>query len=261
MRYFQTIHPFGLTPVVKKITIITEDNPNPKVNAIKYFADGLPGIMFHQSCAEILLNEEKLSEFFLYGQTVQPIEISTRGPFQAIVFHLYPHVTKSLFGMDAHELRDTCIACELLHFKEIAELKDKLLATEDKHAQIELMAKSLQALLSKMDVASPADLHFATQTISQQGGAISLTTLHKTLKISERTFERKFLQHVGVTPRLFKRICKFQAALQQLESNDFHVLTDVAYAHEFADQSHFIRTFKEFTGYTPKEYLLQFTQA
>lgn len=256
---FQTIYPEGLAQVVKKITLIIEDEPSPRLNSIKYFADGLPGIMFHQSGGEILLNkgERRLSELFLYGQTVKPIDISTAGPFRAIAVHLYPHVIQSMFGVEAHELRDSCIDYELLHCRQTSQLKDQLRDADSAHAQIGMILSSLQSLLQRADRVAPPELYFATQSIIQQGGEIALRSLYKRFGTSERTFERKFLQHVGVTPSLFKRICKFQAALEQLESNTFDVLSDVAYAHGFADQSHFIRTFKEFTGLTPKEYLLQ----
>jgi AraC-like DNA-binding protein len=40
-----------------------------------------------------------------------------------------------------------------------------------------------------------------------------------------------------------------------LKTGQFDNLTDVAFENDFADQSHFIRSFKEFTQLTPKDYI------
>jgi AraC-like DNA-binding protein len=64
-----------------------------------------------------------------------------------------------------------------------------------------------------------------------------------------------FESNVGISPRLYKRICQFDAAFQQLNRRKFAKLSDIAYQNGYADQSHFIRSFKEFTNITPKEYL------
>ncbi|HEX6428081.1 MAG TPA: AraC family transcriptional regulator, partial [Niastella sp.] len=58
----------------------------------------------------------------------------------------------------------------------------------------------------------------------------------------------------------FRRIWQFNNAFQQLNNRQFNKLTDIAFANGYADQSHYIRAFKEFTGITPKEYL-KFGQA
>lgn len=261
MRTFKTLYPPELKAVVKKITVITDDNPFAVQNSIPYFADGLPGIYFQESGHDIILNrnERKLSRLFLYGQTVKPITISTIGTFKAIIVHFFPPALKSLYGIDAHELTDTCMDYSLLPGAEAADLKDRLLEETNTSIQISILVNAVRRLLHTIRPATNGELYYATNRISRSGGAISLPSLQKELKISERTFQRRFLQHVGITPRLYIRICKFYAVLNVLESHSFHKLTDLAYDHGFSDQSHFNRTFKEFTGYTPVEYLVHFT--
>jgi AraC-like DNA-binding protein len=65
---------------------------------------------------------------------------------------------------------------------------------------------------------------------------------------------------VGISPKLFSRICRFQATLQQLRTNGFDKLSDIAFEHNYADQSHFIRSFKEFAGVSPFQYQKQFEE-
>lgn len=64
--------------------------------------------------------------------------------------------------------------------------------------------------------------------------------------------ELLFQDSLGLSPKEFNNIIRIQAALEELKTNGS--LTSLAYQLGFADQAHFTRTFKRFTGLTPKGY-------
>jgi AraC-like DNA-binding protein len=97
-------------------------------------------------------------------------------------------------------------------------------------------------------------IQYSTDKIMLSSGKEILAEMLKELNLTERTFQRMFKKYVGVTPGQYRRICQFKLSFDQLRNGQFDNLGDVAYDTGFADQSHFIRSFKEFTDITPKEY-------
>lgn len=69
--------------------------------------------------------------------------------------------------------------------------------------------------------------------------------------ISESTFFRSCLELVGESPRAIKQKHRFRLFLKQLDEG--RKLTDLAYALNYADQSHLIKEVKRFTGLSPKK--------
>ena len=90
-------------------------------------------------------------------------------------------------------------------------------------------------------------------TALQQGKGLA-EILHD-LHLSERSLERLFLTHIGITPILYARICRFQSSLTLMRQGKFRSLTDIAHSLGYFDQSHFIRDFKQFSGVSPRLYL------
>ena len=73
--------------------------------------------------------------------------------------------------------------------------------------------------------------------------------------LSSKQFGRVFADHVGTTPKEYLRIVRMQRALFLLQQDATLPFVQVAYECGYSDQSHMIKEFKLFSGYTPAEYL------
>lgn len=256
---YQILQPtIPLAPFVKEIGVISCRDGMNKNHIMKFFADGCPGIIYGQSAHDLILNpvNKKLATIYLHGQTIKPIEIVAKGSFTMIVFFLYPHVVKSLFGFNAHEITNDCIDLKLIDPTLFNTVTEQLLDDVELQDQINIISNYILNRIRRKNLEIDPILHFATHQMIKNNGDISIYELYTTLKLSERTLERKFMHHVGMSPRMFARICKFQSTLNQLNTDSYSKLTDVAYDNGFTDQSHLIKTFKEFTGLTPTDYLV-----
>jgi AraC-like DNA-binding protein len=77
--------------------------------------------------------------------------------------------------------------------------------------------------------------------------------------MSERTFERQFRKHYGVSPHQYLMRIRIQTSRHALVYTD-QPIASIALDHGFADQSHFTREFHHQVGTTPAEYRRRFRQ-
>jgi AraC-like DNA-binding protein len=218
-------------------------------------ADGCPGLIFQQSPnSTFFLEDKQLPDLLLYGQTTKYTELHLTGAFCSIGVCCYPHALKSVFRLNADELTNTCLDLDLLSVSKDFYLAEKLANTPSLTGKIDVIAAFLFNQISKNEGGTDEVTQFALSQIIQSNGSISLKDLQEQLQLTERSFERRFKQGVGISPKLFSRICRFQNSLAQLRSNNYSKLSDIAFENDYADQSHYIRAFKEFAGFSPYQY-------
>jgi len=220
--------------------------------ALPLFANGTPTLLFLTTKAAI--GAKATNYLTLFGQTVFPETLMIKEDFTLIAYFFKPFTLYSLFGVSASELTDYPIDLDLLSYAQANELKEKLLNATGTEEMITLLDAYILSLVTKTKAENEV-LRFATSIISANPSRERLSAIQKELFITERTFERMFEKNIGIPPNLFRRICQFNAAFQQLNNRQFDKLSDIAFGNGYADQSHFIRVFKEFTRSTPKEYL------
>jgi AraC-like DNA-binding protein len=221
--------------------------------------DGCPGVVMVQSEKEAFCDEQnkKLSEIFLYGQTIKPVQFTSAGKFLAIGICFQPHALKSIFGFDAGELTNGCVDLNLVSHKKHDNISERLLSAPSLGDQIGTLSHYLTDRIKSNNRQVDETTKYALAQIVQAGGNISLKTLQQKLQLSERSLERKFNQAIGISPKLFSRICRFQESLNQMRKSNYDKISDIAYEHNYADQSHFIRVFREFTGFSPLDFKKQ----
>jgi AraC-like DNA-binding protein len=89
------------------------------------------------------------------------------------------------------------------------------------------------------------------------GGRVDLLALADRVGVSSRQFARRFVRQVGVRPKLFARIARFEAALEHKACFATKSWTQIAHEFGYYDQMHMVHDFAEFTGGTPSEILNQ----
>ncbi|PJZ85581.1 helix-turn-helix domain-containing protein [Leptospira harrisiae] len=91
--------------------------------------------------------------------------------------------------------------------------------------------------------------------INQSNGQIRINEITKGLPISLDSFEKKFKEIVGITPKQYANLLRIHSVISAHSKSTN--LTDLAQEAGFFDQSHFNKEFKRFTGESPKQFFQQ----
>ena len=251
-----------LTPYVKYICSVDAGDFHSGASVLPYFADGMPGLIFHQCDGPLFLNEsKKLDPIFLYGQTVEPITISTPGRLRMTIVYFYPDVVQQLFGLPAHEITDSCVDLTLLRLNPGYPIQQLLDDAPTDESREEILKEFIFKLIVLRGFPLNKEIRYATSMITHSRGATKMRDLASELQISERTLTRHFEQHVGVAPKLFSNICRFRSAINRIQRGQVDSLSGLAADLGYSDQSHFNREFKKFSRVTPLDFLNNQTQS
>ncbi|WP_420387200.1 helix-turn-helix domain-containing protein [Roseivirga sp.] len=88
-------------------------------------------------------------------------------------------------------------------------------------------------------------------TIESHKGLISIEQLSNQFKTSPKTIRRRFIEHLGITPKRYCRLCRVIYSLKQVSGIQSKQLTQLALNAEYFDQSHFVKDVKSVINCTP----------
>lgn len=236
---------------VKAILVYNNDNDNDRT-VLPFFADGYPGLIYHTASNNMTLfpSGQLMKPFFIYGQTLHPIELVVKGRFKMVIFQLYPFALRSLFKLNALSLNEDCYNL-MVSEREAAQ---KLESSDSHQSYISTITALISAKIKLMTVRNDL-IKDSIQLILDSNGTITVSEITEKLNVSERSLQRLFKMEAGISPKKFSKIIQFQASLDQLSKEEYSNLSQVAYEKGFADQSHFIRMFKQYTGNTPSSFV------
>jgi len=175
---------------------------------------------------------------FLAGQITGPLRLRSTGAAKMLGVRFLPHGAGKALGVRMTELRDIFLPVSDLSTTLARQLDDAL---NLERVEAALMAWSRRAGREDtlVDAAvGQVERGATTEEIAAQAG------------ISRRQVERRFLDLVGLTPKHFQRMRRFQRVFQAIECGA-KGWADAAVSCGYYDQAHLIRDCKEFSGDTP----------
>ena len=109
-------------------------------------------------------------------------------------------------------------------------------------------------LIKRLEKTAPDPIYdYCINRISAAKGLITVAQLEKATGYSSRWLHKKFLEHLGTGPKNLSEIVRFKQFYQVYSTGvKPQNLKEHIYQYYY-DQSHFLRAFKRFTGFTPTE--------
>lgn len=221
---------------------------------LRIMADRFPKLILQRSYAGGIREspQQMLPQSFLLGIITRPKTYSIDREYAHLGVSLYPDAPARLFDIPCSDLTD--------RYQNLSRL-----LPEREYASI-LEADSIQESIARIS-------RFFRKRIDSDPGVPDARVIRNILKkstayrnatvrtlasahgVSERSMERKFRDLVGISPKKYLQILRFEHSYKRLTNRDFETFSQLGYEVGFSDQSHFIRSFKKYSGMLPTTYL------
>ena len=170
--------------------------------------------------------------------------------------HFKPGGAFPFLGLPAGELTDTHVDLETLWGPSAHRLRERLSEATTSTDRFRLLQ---EALLGRL--CARVEKHYAVSAALEMFGknqpGPAVREIAKYLGLSQRRFIQVFKAEVGMTPKLFSRIQRFQQTRTRIQQDPSPNWADLALDLGYCDQSHLIREFVEFSGLSPTDYLIR----
>lgn len=197
---------------------------------------------------------ETQSASLVAGQMQSSILIGPSGNVRLFGIRFRPTGAFPFFRFGMNDLADRIEPLDSVWGGEVASIEDRLSAAVSFEGQVAVAEAALAERFVEKNRVDPW-LRNAVNLISTESGIKPVGVIAKEIGISERGLERRFRQSVGLTPKMFSRIVRFQRVLKSLETAAEPDIIDTALSFGYYDQSHLINDFRQFSGTTPTAFL------
>ncbi len=253
MEDFQVIQPSPLlAPYVKHYWFMTTASPVEASERI--IPTGMMSLMFHRG-ERLFSSSDKdwQPRAFLGGQGTNYTDLTYTGAVNMICVVFRPAGAKAFFHIPLIELNNLNVSVHNLGDTQLSDLEKRLADTPDLNACILLIEQFLFQHLRQLATHNLKRIDAAIRSI--YSGQQNVEMLAQTACLGYKQFKRVFAEYVGANPKEYLRVVRFQKSLHILQQRPGIPLTQLAYECGYYDQTHFIKEFKQFCGYTPTEYL------
>jgi len=224
--------------------------PDGNTEIIIDFDDGPQYIYDNQTLREI----QACHHVWASGVRTEYISIPSGKHAAMFIIAFKKGMAYPFFPLPMNEMSDRVVDADLLWGNDFAFLREHLLGIKEIALKFIAAEKFLLQHFQRNFALNPS-VDYALAEIIRRPDQINLARLNQKIGYSPRHFIRMFKEQVGITPKAYLKIIRFQKAISEIEESKQVNWTGISQDCGFYDQAHFINDFKFFSGFTPEEYL------
>ncbi len=183
------------------------------------------------------------------AQTFRRAELILHGSVDAFTMAFQPAGIATLFSIPAVELTDADFDGGAVLGKTVTELYARLGEVSSFTDRVRVSNEYLSAKRPPADRISGI-ARIATKVILNDG-CVGISELANQTGLGIRQFERRFRYEIGISPKLYSRIVRFEAALRRKAAAPDLLWTDIAHTLGYHDQMHMVHDFNRLSGDNP----------
>lgn len=250
MKFEFAIPSSTLQPYIKQYWAI--ENVLDKEHEQRIIATGLPELTFYFGNRPTSKQRNIEGNILLNGQQNNHYDLLIKDRLSMFSVTFQPNGLSHFLKMPISELQNQTVSVENLGKIFMPHLEEQLFEAITFKERIGLIEAFFIGLLKKSTISvDHKRMKQSIELISK--GKTNIEILASNVCLSRKQFERIFLAHIGISPKQFLKIVRFQNAIFIKQNSKTKSLTDLAYEAAYYDQSHFINETKELTGHSPKK--------
>ena len=191
---------------------------------------------------------------YVVGSTLRSFIMRSSGWNHVIGVSILPAGVEPLLGLPARVIGQTIALLEDVVGLGARELEERVLTAP---ADRRLGRLSEELVRMRKSREANAVITRAVSAVRVAGGATRIDDVAYAANLTARHLERNFLEHVGLSPKLFARLVRFDRVVRDIGARGGQSWSQFALAHGYSDQAHLINDFKEFAGVTPTQFELE----
>ena len=157
------------------------------------------------------------------------------------------------FRLPAGELQNAQVSLDTLWGPKAAEVRERLLEAQTPDARFQILEEALFEQAARF-TRHPA-VAFALSEFARVPQVRTIADVTDQIGLSSRRFIQVFSDEVGLTPKLFCRVRRFQEVLQMIRREPVIDWAAISTDCGYFDQAHFIHDFRAFSGINPTTYV------
>lgn len=215
---------------------------------------GCVHLVFHRADQLCFSSKEYQPKNFLRGQLSVPDSLTPAGNINMIAVVFNSLGITPFISCPISALYNQYVDIENLEDGKLNRLKDLISSEEDDLICIQQIEAFLLRRLSVANEYNYRRIANSVETIKNQI-QIDVSTLAQDACLGYRQFKRLFTDYVGMSPKEYSRVVRFQRALYTLQNTPDIEITQLAYTCGFYDHPHLVKDFRSLSGCSPTEYL------
>lgn len=204
-------------------------------------------------CTDILFIQDANGNYMeILGSSTEAKQIHRLSDAKYFGIRLKPGLFISYHGLTLKEIANQEIFFEEIN-EELSAFFEKLNKTNILSRKVDLFHAYFNSFINVSEVNDLTG--YILSEINSTQGNVRIHELADELHYSERHISRIFLDSMGITPKTFARIVRFQNVVDSILQQPMLSLCDYMSELGYSDQAHFQREFKQYTGITPRRFL------
>ncbi|MFT5891490.1 MAG: AraC-like DNA-binding protein [Dokdonia sp.] len=181
------------------------------------------------------------------------LSISAHQDSEMLVIQFKTNGSYPILKTPIHQLNNKVVDAKEVFGDEILELREQILKGENASEKFKRAEDWLKHRFDTNKIPNSDVLNILLQL--KEKPVTESSTIITSYANTQKHLISQFKTYFGLTPKVFHRIFRFNEILKKIHNKEQLVWSQIAYEFGYSDQSHFIKEFKEFSGFNPQEFM------